>query len=75
MISLYCASKFALEGFSEALAYELASQNIVVKLVIPHGGVTATRFSERGRRTIARWTLRSRTMTTSSRGQTRRLPE
>jgi len=47
MISLYCASKFALEGFSEALAYELASQNIVVKLVIPHGGVTATRFSER----------------------------
>ena len=47
MISLYCASKFALEGFSEALAYELASQNIVVKLVIPHGGVSATRFSER----------------------------
>jgi short-subunit dehydrogenase len=35
MISLYCASKFALEGFSEALAYELASQNIGVKLVVP----------------------------------------
>lgn len=47
MISLYCASKFALEGFSEALAYELASQNIAVKLVIPHGGVGATRFMER----------------------------
>jgi NAD(P)-dependent dehydrogenase (short-subunit alcohol dehydrogenase family) len=47
MISLYCASKFALEGFSEALAYELASQNIAVKIVIPHGGVTATHFSER----------------------------
>lgn len=47
MISLYCASKFALEGFSEALSYELASQNITVKLVIPHGGVNATRFSER----------------------------
>jgi len=47
MISLYCASKFALEGFSEALSYELASQNIGVKLVIPHGGVTSTRFSER----------------------------
>jgi NAD(P)-dependent dehydrogenase (short-subunit alcohol dehydrogenase family) len=47
MISLYCASKFALEGFSEALSYELASQNIGVKLVIPHGGVTATGFSER----------------------------
>ena len=47
MISLYCASKFALEGFSEALAYDFASQNIVVKLVEPHGGVTSTRFSER----------------------------
>ncbi|MBB5065432.1 SDR family oxidoreductase [Granulicella mallensis] len=47
MISLYCASKFALEGFSEALAYELASQNIVVKLVEPHGGVNNTNFSER----------------------------
>jgi NAD(P)-dependent dehydrogenase (short-subunit alcohol dehydrogenase family) len=47
MISLYCASKFALEGFSEALSYELASQGIVVKLVIPHGGVSATRFSQR----------------------------
>ena len=47
MISVYCASKFALEGFSEALSYELASQNITVKLVVPHGGVAATRFSER----------------------------
>jgi short-subunit dehydrogenase len=47
MISLYCASKFALEGFSEALAYELASQNIGVKLVVPHGGVTSTNFSAR----------------------------
>lgn len=46
MISLYCASKFALEGFTEALSYELASQDIKVKLVIPHGGVTATRFGE-----------------------------
>lgn len=47
MISMYCASKFALEGFSEALSYELASQNIAVKLVIPHGGVTSTRFNAR----------------------------
>src|SRR4051794_29733731 len=45
--SSYCASKFALEGFSEAVAYELASQGIVVKIVEPHGGVTATRFSEK----------------------------
>jgi short-subunit dehydrogenase len=50
MISLYCASKFALDGFSEALAYELASQNIIVKLVEPHGGVTSTSFSERAAR-------------------------
>jgi NAD(P)-dependent dehydrogenase (short-subunit alcohol dehydrogenase family) len=47
MISLYCASKFALEGFSEALSYELLSQGIGVKLVIPHGGVTSTRFNAR----------------------------
>jgi len=47
MISLYCASKFALEGFTEALSYELASQRIAVKLVIPHGGVTSTAFNAR----------------------------
>jgi NAD(P)-dependent dehydrogenase (short-subunit alcohol dehydrogenase family) len=47
LASLYCASKFALEGFSEALSYELASQSIAVKLVEPHGGVTGTRFDER----------------------------
>jgi len=54
MMSLYCASKFALEGFSEALAYELGSQNIAVKLVIPHGGVTETRFSERSQESAAK---------------------
>jgi len=63
MISLYCASKFALEGFSKALAYELASQNIVVKLVEPHGGVASTSFNERSARDQA---LRSRTMTNLS---------
>ena len=36
-----------LEGFSEAVSYELASQNIVVKLIEPHGGVTATNFNVR----------------------------
>jgi NAD(P)-dependent dehydrogenase (short-subunit alcohol dehydrogenase family) len=46
MISLYCASKFALEGFSESLSYELASQNIVVKIVEP-GGVINTNFGKR----------------------------
>jgi NAD(P)-dependent dehydrogenase (short-subunit alcohol dehydrogenase family) len=53
MISLYCASKFALEGFSEALSYELASQGIGVKLVDPHGGVTSTRFNERSAQSAA----------------------
>ncbi len=47
LISLYCASKYALEGLSESLSYELASQNIAMKIVEPSGGVTATRFSER----------------------------
>ena len=44
-ISIYLSTKFALEGFSEALSYELASQNIVVKIVEPGGGDTA--FHER----------------------------
>ncbi len=45
MISPYCASKFALEGFSESLSYELAPFNIVVKIVEP-GGVS-TSFGKR----------------------------
>ncbi|WP_246254242.1 SDR family NAD(P)-dependent oxidoreductase [Pedobacter foliorum] len=40
LISMYVSSKFALEGFSEALSYELASQNISVKIVEPGGVVT-----------------------------------
>jgi NAD(P)-dependent dehydrogenase (short-subunit alcohol dehydrogenase family) len=46
MLSLYCASKFALEGFSESLSYELSSQNITVKIVEP-GGVVTTHFGKR----------------------------
>jgi NAD(P)-dependent dehydrogenase (short-subunit alcohol dehydrogenase family) len=46
MLSLYCASKFALEGFSESLSYELASQNIIVKIIEP-GGVISTNFGKR----------------------------
>jgi NAD(P)-dependent dehydrogenase (short-subunit alcohol dehydrogenase family) len=53
MLSLYCASKFALEGFSESLAYELASQNIVVKIVEP-GGVLSTNFGKRSGQEAAR---------------------
>ncbi|KAB8140671.1 SDR family oxidoreductase [Chloroflexia bacterium SDU3-3] len=47
MMTMYNASKFALEGFAESLSYELADQNILVKQVIPHGGVGQTRFGER----------------------------
>lgn len=53
MISLYCASKFALEGFSESLSYELASQNIMVKIVEP-GGVVSTNFGKRSGAEAAR---------------------
>src|SRR6266853_1980873 len=53
MISLYCASKFALEGFSESLSYELASQNIRVKIIEP-GGVLSTNFGKRSGAEAAR---------------------
>jgi NAD(P)-dependent dehydrogenase (short-subunit alcohol dehydrogenase family) len=46
MISLYCASKFALEGFSESLSYEVASQGIIVKIIEP-GGILSTGFNKR----------------------------
>lgn len=42
IISLYNATKFALEGFTESLMYELMPFNIVLKLVEP--GVTASNF-------------------------------
>lgn len=42
LMSLYHASKFAVEGFTESLAYELAALNITVKLVEP--GVANTNF-------------------------------
>jgi len=35
LYSLYCSSKWAVEGFSEALTYELASQNIRVRIIEP----------------------------------------
>ncbi|MDI7863754.1 SDR family oxidoreductase [Rhizobiaceae bacterium n13] len=54
MISAYCASKFALEGFTESLSYELLSLNIGVKLVIPHGGVAETSFQQRSTSDFAR---------------------
>ncbi|EIW77977.1 short-chain dehydrogenase reductase SDR [Coniophora puteana RWD-64-598 SS2] len=52
-ITMYNSSKFALEGFGEALSYELASQNIFVKTVVPHGGVSGTEFGTRSRSEMA----------------------
>lgn len=42
-MSVYCASKFALEGFSEGIYHELAALGISVKLIEP-GGVLSTPF-------------------------------
>lgn len=44
-MSLYHSTKFAVEGFSESLAFELASQNIQVKLIEP--GAIQTDFGGR----------------------------
>lgn len=46
MASIYSASKFALEGFSEALSHELGSIGVRVKLVEP-GGAPGTSFLAR----------------------------
>ncbi|WP_226583609.1 SDR family oxidoreductase [Acuticoccus sediminis] len=46
MASIYSASKFALEGFSEGLWYELHSLGIDVKLIEP-GGAPSTGFVAR----------------------------
>lgn len=43
MASIYSSSKFALEGWSEGLRYELASLNIKVKIIEP-GGAMETNF-------------------------------
>lgn len=51
LISLYASSKFALEGFSEALSFELAALNIIVKIIEPGG--TATNFSNASAETFA----------------------
>ncbi|MDR0227923.1 MAG: SDR family oxidoreductase, partial [Flavobacteriaceae bacterium] len=45
MTSIYTASKYAIEGYTEALAYELDSQNIKVKIIEP--GYVQTNFQER----------------------------
>ena len=43
LMSIYSASKHAVEGFTESVAYELATQNVSVKLIEP-GLVKGTGF-------------------------------
>ncbi len=47
LLSLYVASKHALEGLSESLSYELESQNIAIKLIEP-GAMRNTNFTGSG---------------------------
>ena len=47
LLSLYVASKHAVEGLSESLSYELESQGIAIKLVEP-GAMRNTNFSATG---------------------------
>lgn len=51
-LSAYSASKFALEGFSEALAQEVAAFGIKLLLVEP--GAVATKFISHGTKEVAR---------------------
>ncbi|MFZ4860776.1 SDR family oxidoreductase [Sphingobacterium sp. Mn56C] len=44
LVSIYAASKFALEGFCESLSFELSAQNIKVKIIEP--GNIATNFEQ-----------------------------
>lgn len=46
LMALYSASKFALEGFSEGIYYELAAVGVTQKLVIPHDGLVQTNFGQ-----------------------------
>ena len=51
LLSMYAASKFALEGFSEALSFELSALNIQVKIIEPGG--TQTNFNQASADTFA----------------------
>ena len=48
LMSIYAASKYGLEGFSESLSFELAAQNIKVKIIEP--SMVDTNFDEATRK-------------------------
>ncbi|KAH8821959.1 short-chain dehydrogenase reductase SDR [Xylogone sp. PMI_703] len=48
LFSNYMSSKFAFEGLMESLHHELSAQHIIVKNVIPTGGVKDTKLGEAG---------------------------
>ena len=52
LVSVYAASKFALEGFFESLSFELASQDILVKLIEP--GAINTNFEQTTKQNFAK---------------------
>ena len=54
-MSIYCSSKFAVEGFSEGIYHELRSIGIKVKLIEP-GGVMDTPFDSGASRKMAETT-------------------
>jgi len=45
ILSIYTATKHALEGFTESVSYELASQNIQIKSIVPVNGISGTNFN------------------------------
>lgn len=47
--SAYCASKFAVRGFSESLRHELSTSNSRVRLSVVHPGGIATNIARRAR--------------------------
>jgi short-subunit dehydrogenase len=47
--SAYCASKFAVRGFSEALRHELAANNSTVRLSVVHPGGVKTNIARKAR--------------------------
>ncbi|KAH8823045.1 short-chain alcohol dehydrogenase [Flagelloscypha sp. PMI_526] len=53
MLSVYSATKFAMDGLAEALSYELAPLGVLIKQIIPHGTVANTTFVPKAQKTLS----------------------